>query len=302
MGRQLRRFSCSKTYHVIIKGIDDQNIFYEDNDRNFFLKQILITKKEYNYSVYSYCLMGNHVHMVIKIEDEFLSKAIQSLLVRYVKYFNQKYLRKGPLVQNRFKSKNVENLEYFLEVCRYVHRNPEKAGIALTQNYKWSSYHEYLEQNCSENFNSLNSNFLKSNKKSAKSINKNIKNPDEDLFQKLNKKSKKEQIVDKNVLLHYFNNNINDFIDYTTKTIDIDDMNEYVEFEILQRLSDEDLSNIVMKKFDIGDINGISRFFNNMQEKELKEAIEKIKCIKGARKKQVSRLFKIGRRMLEKFW
>ena len=73
--------------------------------------------------------MDNHIHMVIRIEKEFLSKAMQTLMIRYVHYFNKKYKRTGTLLQNRFKSKNVENQRYFLEVCKYVHRNPENAGI-----------------------------------------------------------------------------------------------------------------------------------------------------------------------------
>ena len=118
MPRPPRLYSHSKVYHIILKGIDDQDIFYDDRDREFFLKQISITKSEFNYMLYSYCLMGNHVHMVIKCLDVFLSKCIQSLLIRYVYYFNKKYKRKGPLVQNRFKSKHVENLQYFIDVCR----------------------------------------------------------------------------------------------------------------------------------------------------------------------------------------
>ena len=146
MPRIPRIYSNSKVYHIILKGIDDQDIFYDDRDREFFLKQISITKIEFNYMLYSYCLMSNHVHMVIRCQDIFLSKSIQSLLIRYVYYFNKKYKRKGPLVQDRFKSKQVECLQYLIDGCRYVHRNPENAGIELTQNYKWSSYREYTNK------------------------------------------------------------------------------------------------------------------------------------------------------------
>ena len=132
MPRIPRIYSNSKVYHIILKGIDDQDIFYDNRDREYFLKQISITKTEFNYMLYSYCLMSNHVHMVFRCQDIFLSKCIQSLLIRYVHYFNKKYKRKGPLVQSRFKSKQVESLQYFIDVCRYVHRNPENAGIELT--------------------------------------------------------------------------------------------------------------------------------------------------------------------------
>ena len=82
----------------------------------------------------------------MRVHNDFLSKTIQSLLVRFVHYFNNKYERVGTFVQNRFKSKAVENKEYFIDVCRYVHRNPEKAGICKTEEYEWSSYKEYIKQ------------------------------------------------------------------------------------------------------------------------------------------------------------
>ena len=108
----------------------------------------------------------------MRCDNPILSKAMQSLQIRYVRYFNKKYMRIGTLFRDRFRSKKVEDLEYFLEVCRYVHRNPEKAGIELTQNYKWSSYQEYLGQG-------------------------------------------KRNIIDKKVLLHYYTNNLDEFINYT---------------------------------------------------------------------------------------
>lgn len=144
MSKYLREFSNSKIYHIIIKGIDESTIFYDDEDRNVFLNKLKVTKKKFKYKILAYCLMNNHVHLVISIENENLSKGIQSLIIRYASYFNRKYDRKGPFVQNRFNSKKVESQRYFLEVCRYVHRNPEKAGIEKTDKYKWSSYHEYI--------------------------------------------------------------------------------------------------------------------------------------------------------------
>ena len=144
MSRPLRTFSNSKIYHIILKGINNQDIFLYDSDKVFFLNQLLFTKNQFNYQIYSYCLMDNHIHLVIRIEDEFLSKAMQSLSIRYSQYFNYKYERTGPFFQNRFKSKNVENLKYFLEVCRYIHRNPEKAKMSKTEDYDWSSYKEYI--------------------------------------------------------------------------------------------------------------------------------------------------------------
>ena len=102
-----RYYSPSKIYHIILKGIDNQNLFYDDSDRRIFLNHLVKTKKDFNFNLYSFCLMDNHVHMVMKSEKDFLSKSMQSLTIRYVQYFNRKYKRTGPLVQSRFKSKSI---------------------------------------------------------------------------------------------------------------------------------------------------------------------------------------------------
>ena len=140
MPRQPREYSKSKIYHIMYKGIDGQDIFYDENDKLDFLEKLLENKKEFKFKIFSYCLMNNHVHLVIGIEAENLSNAMKSLSLKYVLYFNKKYERSGPLFQNRFNSKCIENQKYFLDVCRYVHQNPEKAGICKTSQYKWSSY------------------------------------------------------------------------------------------------------------------------------------------------------------------
>lgn len=257
MTRILRSYSNSKVYHIILKGIDDQNIFYDDQDRRVFLNNILETKKEYAYQVFAYCLMDNHVHMVIRSEKEFLSKSMQSLMIRYVHYFNKKYKRKGTLVQNRFKSKNVENQLYFLEVCRYVHRNPENAEMAKTENYKWSSYHEYIG---------------------------------------------KAKIIDKDVLLSYFNKDINEFIRYTAKNDVCENLNEFADYELIGKLTDEQVGQIIVKIFNIKDVTEIPYFFKDLDKESLSKSIEKLKKIKGTNKTQLARIIRINRHVIERKW
>lgn len=257
MTRIQRIYSNTKVYHIILKGIDEQNIFYDNQDRHVFLNDIEKTKKTYAYQLYSYCLMDNHVHMVIRIEKEFLSKAIQSLMIRYVQYFNKKYKRKGTLVQNRFKSKVVENQSYFLEVCRYVHRNPENAGMEKTNKYKWSSYQEYIG---------------------------------------------KSKLVNKDVLLNYFDNDIKEFINYTAKNNISETLNEFAEYELIGKLNDEQVSKIVMKLFGIKDVIELPYFFKNMGKEELCKAIKKLKKIKGTNITQISRIIRITRCIIEKMW
>lgn len=257
LGRTSRFFSNSKVYHIIFKGIDSQTIFYDDQDRKFFLKQISITKKEFNYIVYAYCLMVNHVHMVIKCEDAFLARAMKSLLVRYVNYFNKKYKRTGTLMQNRYKSKNIEYLKYFIDVCRYVHRNPENAKIALTQDYEWSSYKEYVG---------------------------------------------KEEIIDKSALLHYFNNDIEAFAEDTLNTIELEEIKEYAEYEMIDKLKDEQFIQFILRKFYIKDVSDIPTFFKAQNKQGLENIIKELSNIKGTNITQVARVTRLGRRCIEKLW
>lgn len=254
MPRIPRIYSNSKVYHIILKGIDDQDIFYDDRDREIFLKQISITKTEFNYILYSYCLI---VHMVVKCQDIFLSKCIQSLLIRYVYYFNKKYKRKGPLVQDRFKSKQVENLQYFIDVCRYVHRNPENAGIGLTQNYKWSSYREYIGR---------------------------------------------KRLIDKNALLHYYNDDVNKFIEDTIKNVNEKNIEDYIEYEIIGKLNDDQLAEAIVRRLKIENISDIPSFFKNRDGEELERCIRDIKHIQGTNKSQVARVTRLGRSRVEKIW
>lgn len=144
MPRASRRKSETNVYHVILRGNNKQEIFLDEKDYKKFLKEIKNTKEKYGYELYAYCLMTNHVHLVIYDKEENLSKIMQSLEVTYSAYFSKKYEKVGHLFQNRFLSKPVETSEYLMQVCRYVHQNPVKAGISSVDNYKWSSYKEYI--------------------------------------------------------------------------------------------------------------------------------------------------------------
>ena len=257
MPRTPRLYSNSKVYHIILKGIDDQDIFYDDQDRKMFLKQISETKTEFNYIVYSYSLMTNHVHMVIKCQDIFLSKAIQSLLIRYVHYFNKKYDRSGPLLKNRFMSKAIENLQYFIDVCRYIHRNPENAGIELTQNYKWSSYQEFIG---------------------------------------------KAKIINKKALLNYYKNDINRFIEDTIKTTNENSIEDYIEYELIGKLSDDQLAKAIMSKFEIENVSDLPGFFKNKGGEELEKCIQQLANIQGTNKNQIARITRLGRKVIQRIW
>lgn len=129
-------------YHLILRGNNCQNLFYKDNDRSFFIKRMKKYADELNIDIYGYCLMNNHVHMLIGKANEYLSLFVQKLANSYVYYFNHKYERSGHLFQGRFKSEPINDDIYFKTVLRYILQNSENAGMGDFTKYPWNSYHE----------------------------------------------------------------------------------------------------------------------------------------------------------------
>lgn len=148
MPRIGRKLSESKTYHVMIRGNERKSIFLDDEDRSRFIEILYEKSKENKYTVYAYCLMDNHVHLLIAEGSNAISLIMKRINVSYAYYFNKKYGRIGHLFQDRFKSEVIEEDTYLLAVVRYIHNNPVKAGIVeKIQDYQWSSYPLYVNQN-----------------------------------------------------------------------------------------------------------------------------------------------------------
>ncbi len=144
MPRQAREKSKSGIYHVMVRGINKQTIFEDDEDRMRFLHTLYKYKKKCQFELYGYCLMDNHIHLLLKEKDIALSDIIKRISSSYVYWYNAKYDRCGHLFQARFRSENVETTSYFLRVLRYIHQNPLKAGLARgVFSSKWTSIHEY---------------------------------------------------------------------------------------------------------------------------------------------------------------
>lgn len=145
MPRISREKSRSGIYHIMLRGINRQTIFEDEKDNGRFLDTLKEYKDVSGYKLYAYCLMGNHVHLLMKEEQEDLSTIMRRIGASYVYWYNMKYERCGHLFQDRFKSEVVESERYFLTALRYIHQNPLKAGIVKDiDSYKWSSYREYL--------------------------------------------------------------------------------------------------------------------------------------------------------------
>lgn len=145
--RKARKVSHTNIYHVVMRGVNRQNIFEETEDKEIFYNLLMKLKEKINFEIFGYCFMDNHVHLLIKEGEQTLSKTMQRLNTSYAMRFNHKYDRCGHLFQGRFISEPVETDEYFLTALKYIHQNPVKADICskITE-YFWSSIHNYCGQ------------------------------------------------------------------------------------------------------------------------------------------------------------
>ena len=144
MPRIAREKSETGIYHVMLRGIDKRDIFIKESDYQKFIEYIKKAKKKIEFTMYAYCLMSNHIHILLKTEED-VGDIIRRITVGYAQYHNIQNSRTGHLFQNRFKSEVVLKDDYFLTVIRYIHQNPVKAGIVeQIKEYKWSSYNEYI--------------------------------------------------------------------------------------------------------------------------------------------------------------
>ena len=144
MGRAWRIEYKGALYHILSRGNEQKDIFYDDQDRLLFLDAIGEMSERFEMDVFAYVLMGNHYHLLLKTNRANLSKSMQWLGVTYTRRFNLRHFRSGHLFQGRFKSIIVQNDAYLMRLSCYIHRNPLRAGIVKRlADYRWSSYKAY---------------------------------------------------------------------------------------------------------------------------------------------------------------
>ena len=155
MPRKAREESATGIYHVMIRGINRQDIFQEPEDFWKFietlnsLSEVLaedMKNKICTCNIYAYCIMPNHVHILIQERDWTVGQCVKRIADVYVRYYNKKYGRIGHLLQDRFRSEPCNDSDYFIVLMRYIHQNPVKAGLAKTvREYDYSSWaNDYL--------------------------------------------------------------------------------------------------------------------------------------------------------------
>ena len=149
MGRYRRIIHSELIYHVIKRGNNKQVIFAETEDYQHYLNTLQRYKKKYNFKLFAYCLMTNHVHLLIKVGQEgTISRIMQSLTVAHTRYYNYVYQRCGHVWQGRFHSPIVSEDGYLLNVMKYIEQNPLRAGmVKCVGDYRWSSYLLNVRQN-----------------------------------------------------------------------------------------------------------------------------------------------------------
>ncbi len=145
MATKKRERSESGFYHVFQRGVSLFGIFEDDIDREFYLNRLQKYCVEHGVEIHAWCLMSNHTHLLVKADLEDLSAMMCKFGSVYAKFFNSRHLRTGHLFEGRYCSVCVETEEQYVNVMRYIHRNPVyHEESALCGGYPWSSYAEYL--------------------------------------------------------------------------------------------------------------------------------------------------------------
>jgi len=145
MGRPLRIEYPGALYHITSRGNERKKIFLDDGDRTRFLEILAEYHHRYDIRIHTFVLMGNHYHLILETPQGNLLKVMHGINGRYTGYFNRKYSRTGHLFQGRYKGILVDKDAYLLQLSRYVHLNPAKAGIVeKPEHYVWSSYRSFI--------------------------------------------------------------------------------------------------------------------------------------------------------------
>lgn len=145
MARGKRERSESGYLHLITRGNNKQILFEEDDDRRFYLTRLGKYSREAEIRISAYCLMENHVHLLVNDPQDHVPEMMRKLGVSYTNYYNRKYERNGHLFQGRYLSEAIRDEVYLLTVFRYILTNPAKAGICPADQYRWSSYRAYFK-------------------------------------------------------------------------------------------------------------------------------------------------------------
>src|SRR6266542_4895554 len=144
MARRPRLFAPGILYHVIVRGNYRQKTFLKARDYKAYLDRLGRYCKKFDVTVYAYCLMSNHVHLLVESGSQPLSRFMQGLQQSYTQYFNRRHHKIGHLFQGRYKAIVCEKDEYLLTLVRYIHLNPIRAKLVQKlDDYPYCGHREY---------------------------------------------------------------------------------------------------------------------------------------------------------------
>lgn len=148
MSRPLRIEYAGAWYHVMNRGLNYQDIFHNNKEREMFLELLIEIHNRYRIEIHAYCLMSNHYHLLVRTPLGNLSRGMRHLNSIYTQRYNSLTKRDGSLFRGRYKSILIDADEYLVQVSRYIHLNPVVAGLVKqAEKYRWSSYKMYLSKN-----------------------------------------------------------------------------------------------------------------------------------------------------------
>jgi putative transposase len=151
MARRPRLLAPGVLYHVIVRGNHGQKTFLNPSDYHAYLERLGRYRKRLGVTVYAYCLMPNHVHLLVETGSQPLSRFMQGLQQSYTQYFNRKHRKVGHLFQGRYKAIVCDKDEYLLSLVRYIHLNPIRANrVQKLDEYPYSGHRHYVEGRVSE--------------------------------------------------------------------------------------------------------------------------------------------------------
>jgi REP element-mobilizing transposase RayT len=132
-------------YHLIVRGVDRRDIFHSPEDYRKFLALLAVQKEKLPFFLYAYCLMTNHVHLLIERMTDDVGRIMHRVLTGYGQYYNRKYRRSGHLLQDRYKAILCQSDPYLGELVRYIHLNPVAAKmVEKPEEYPYSSHRAYI--------------------------------------------------------------------------------------------------------------------------------------------------------------
>ena len=143
MPRSARIVLANTPHHIVQRGHNRQTVFVSDDDYNYYRENLIKFKREFGCSIYAYCLMTNHVHLVVDPgkNPESLALLMKRVAGRQTRHVNKLEGRSGSLWEGRYKSSIISTQEYLPACCRYIELNPLRSGMVTDPaQYRWSSY------------------------------------------------------------------------------------------------------------------------------------------------------------------